>query len=483
MGRFAIRRLLWSILSFLVLSVVVFVLTNLVASDQEAKIPWFINTHPEDVKSRTDVALAQLESEPTHEEGAHKLVVIGGAALPLILTQFDEMSQSNRQRVSTALAPMLPRMGLADELEKNTKNGTLDPMFWVHFWEEHAVDYTEMSLGRALSRFTKYPTAENERELLVVDTYGLVRIIPLIFSTTDPVVRDALSRVASRIAEREGRIPASASADEVRRGISEWRDFWRRNRSNYRDIEGAERLTALVSETRYGRWLTRTFSGDLGGGAFQGARVRGEIGRTLPRTLIRASLAVLLAMASSFALLFFVKERTDHRRPGRYGVEIVQVFSIPCILTFQNGGGFSRNFAALLAAVFFLFPLAFRMAERTLMDLLGDPAFTTARAMGASENRALIYGFWPRWLSLTLMLLVPLLPLAVEISLVSELVLHLGGAGTLVAAASRLHDGARMTGIVLVLAALFMALHLAVDLVVRFLDPRLRDEAPPVGTG
>ena len=131
---YAIRRILWAIPTLFGISLVVFFLTTLIEmpsidtdySDPDAvlesedrararflDLPRFFNPNPEDVRTRTDEMLYHLVAGDEQADlAAHRLVRIGGAALPYVMPQLERMPASARSRVALALAGMRSSCGI-----------------------------------------------------------------------------------------------------------------------------------------------------------------------------------------------------------------------------------------------------------------------------------------------------------------------------------------------------------------------------------
>ena len=63
---------------------------------------------------------------------------------------------------------------------------------------------------------------------------------------------------------RARRSPTDATPAEVRRAVADWQEWWFVHATDFVALDGAERAIAMVTETRYGKWLRRAASGQLG---------------------------------------------------------------------------------------------------------------------------------------------------------------------------------------------------------------------------
>src|SRR5271166_7069432 len=103
MLRYAIRRILWAIPTLLATSLVLFLVTTLAPAPAAngdplvdearrtrfADLPRFVNTHPQDVRSRAADAEAHVVAgDALQDQSARALAFLGGAALPYVLPSF-----------------------------------------------------------------------------------------------------------------------------------------------------------------------------------------------------------------------------------------------------------------------------------------------------------------------------------------------------------------------------------------------------------
>src|SRR5580704_7208504 len=148
MLRYAIRRILWAIPTLLATSLVLFLVTTLAptpaATDDPlidearrsrfADLPRFVNTNPQDVRSRAADAVRHVATADAHAEvAARELSWLGGAALPFVLTTLETLPPDQRGRLALALAPLADRMGLTHGEDLDQAEGAV--LFWTHFWD------------------------------------------------------------------------------------------------------------------------------------------------------------------------------------------------------------------------------------------------------------------------------------------------------------------------------------------------------------
>ena len=291
MFRYVLRRVFWAIPTLFGVSLVVFLVTTLMpdpagedpdatlalleldpvrfdALDEKRRLhfldlPRFINARPDDVRSRAEAAFAHLVAgDETSGLSAHLLARMGGAALPYVLPKLDNLPPAQRGRVAVALAPIAERIGLGDA--KVLADPEQAALFWQRFWEDRALDFTEPAVRRAVHRLELHGTDVREKDLLIVDTFALPETIRVMQTTTDREALFRLSNLARLAARRGHRIRPTASEADVERALADWRAWWFIHRTDYDELDGAERVAGTITETRYGKWMLGAATGELG---------------------------------------------------------------------------------------------------------------------------------------------------------------------------------------------------------------------------
>ena len=95
-----------------------------------------------------------------------------------------------------------------------------------------------------------------ERDLVALDTFALPEILGAIGDPRGP--RDARTAHAPRAPRQRagtGRRRGRRPPDEVRRDVADWREWWFVHATDFVALDGADRAIAVITETRYGKWL------------------------------------------------------------------------------------------------------------------------------------------------------------------------------------------------------------------------------------
>lgn len=243
---------------------------------------------------------------------------------------------------------------------------------------------------------------------------------------------------------------------------------------------------------QYGQFVARILQGDLGTSYQQRRSVVSIIGSELGSTITLAVLATLLAL--TLATLFSVSTAGRRGRLSSFvsGFELLSIstpaFWIGLLLLsffsfrwplFPVVGDYSWRSLVLpvtTLALAIFGPLSQVMREE--MDLaLEQPFALTARTRGLSE--------WAvRWRHAFRHALIPGLTISAEMfgsllagAIITEQVFGRPGLGRITLQAVTNQDIPVVVGVVLFVAAIFVTTNIAVDLLYRLIDPRLRSAA------
>ncbi|GMU40737.1 MAG: glutathione ABC transporter permease [Chloroflexota bacterium] len=250
---------------------------------------------------------------------------------------------------------------------------------------------------------------------------------------------------------------------------------------------------------QYGRWATSLLRFDLGVSAVDGASVREEVSRRLPVSLE----LVALTLAWTAAIGIPAGVLAAHRR-GRTPDVVVRLFAVGAlavptfwvatlVLTLpQRWWGYAppldgavglladpganlRQFvpASLVLAAGPAAALA-RLTRTAMLEVLGGGFVRTARAKGLGEGAVLFRHALPNALVPAVTVLGVQAGALLGGTIVVEQVFNLGGVGQYLLRAVLQQDDTVAMTLVVLLAAVAVAVHLAVDLSYAVLDPRVR---------
>jgi ABC-type dipeptide/oligopeptide/nickel transport system permease component len=497
MLRYAIRRILWAIPTLLATSLVLFFITTLAPAPGNSDdplideawrgrfldVPRFLNTQPQDVRSRSAEAVAHVAAgDALSERRARRLVRLGGAALPYVLPSFEALPPEARGRLAVALAPLAERMGIARE-GADLHDPERAVLFWSHFWDDRALDFTSTAVERAVERLVDHGSDLREADLVTLDTYAMPQIMVAIASTTDRVALARLTRLSRHATGRGPLLDENASATQVRRALADWREWWFVHQPDFVALTGAERVIAMVTETRYGKWVERAAGGELGISAVDGEPIADKLAERAPLTL----LVCALAMLGSWVIAVPVGALSAWRRGKAFDLVSTAVlfvlyatptFAVAELLrraTLGSTASLPRIVLAVIALAVGSIATLSRWQRAAMLDVVRQDFVRTARAKGASAWRVAVVHALRNALMPTMTLLGLHLPVVLGGAFVVEEVFGLPGMGFETLRAIQSHDAAWLMAVVIASAAAVTLGLIASDIAYGALDPRVRE--------
>ena len=250
---------------------------------------------------------------------------------------------------------------------------------------------------------------------------------------------------------------------------------------------------------QYWSWLTSLLRGDAGYSIRTGRPVLLEIAQRLPATLelALAATAIALAVGLPLGLLSALRPRSRLDVAARIGgliglslpnfwlgTLIIVLFSL-YLRWLPNTGGyvdFLQDPAGNLRLLLFpaitlglaLAAATMRMTRSAMLDVLGADYVRTATAKGLAPRVVLRRHVLKNGLIVVITLLGIQVGQLLGGAVVVEEIFSVPGVGRLLLNAIVQRDYALVQGAVLVIAILFVALNIVVDLLYGYLDPRIR---------
>ncbi|HEX7665795.1 MAG TPA: ABC transporter permease subunit [Polyangiaceae bacterium] len=526
MLRYAIRRLLWGIPTLIGVSLLVFFLTSLLpdpgAGTPESRaeilardpaafdaieerrrerfldLPRFFNPQPQDVRARAADAIDHIVADDAEAKlGAHRLARLGGAAFPYVLPKLDNLSPAQRGRVAVALEPVAERMGLVDPAahmggETATQSMLLDPVqastFWTRFWEDRTLEFTEPAVQRAVDRLVRNATEARQRDLREVDTYALPQLMAALQTTTDPHVQEELTAIMAHVADHPVTIPPDADAAFRTRVVQDWISWWYVHRTEFDALPGAERVAATFGETRYGKWVARAATGELGVSVQDGEPIGKKLRERAPVTLALTFISMLASylIAIPIALISAWRRGSAIDRGLAFG--LFALYSLPTFwtaeifvravphaaMTDQNGPWGSRIVFPTIALTLASLATVSRYQRAAMLEVLGLDYIRTARAKGVSLFSLLVVHGLRNAIVPTVTLAGLELPALLGSAFIVEEIFGLPGLGYESLRAVEAHDTSWLIAMILFAAVVTTIGVLASDVAYGLLDPRVR---------
>jgi peptide/nickel transport system permease protein len=518
MLRYALRRILWAIPTLVGISLIVFFLTTLIpdpvrraapttpstpstgqARDpadvhlEEARrarfldLPRFFNANPLDVSARAEECVVHIAADDAERaDSARRLTELGGAALPHVLPALESLPPEARGRVALALTPLAERMGIA--ANEDLSRADLAATFWTRFWEDRSLDFTHPAVQRAVTRLVEHGTDLRERDLRVVDTFALPEIMQAIADGPDRVALARLTRLAAHATGRGHELPEAAGSTLMRRILADWREYWYVHRTEFVVLDGAERVSATVGETRYGKWIMRAATGHLGISIRDGEPIADKLMDRAPITLLITTLAMFL----SYALAIPIGVLTAWRKRGRidftFAFGLFVLYSLPTFWTaellrraFESGlanesnTGADRLILPVIALALGSLATLSRYQRIAMLDVIRQDYIRTARAKGVSTLRWLLVHALRNALLPTVTLAGLQLPALLGGAFVVEEVFAVPGLGYETLRAVESHDAAWLMATVVLAAVVTTVGLIASDVAYGVLDPRVRE--------
>jgi len=243
---------------------------------------------------------------------------------------------------------------------------------------------------------------------------------------------------------------------------------------------------------RYWAFLARTARLDFGDSLVQRRPVKDVILERTPQTAGLVVAAVASVLVFSFVLpilLRLCQVRAGLRAFERFWAAVaVAPPYVLAVISLALFAGWLNWVPAIFepsrlrswvlpALVLAAYPTAIvlRLFHQQLEDALSSPYVLRARAMGFSERRILLAEVLPNALTAALAALANGLAFFVTGTFFVELVFGISGLGGLTYEAIRNKDIALLVGLCMVFAATITAISVTLEVVLRFLNPRLRE--------
>lgn len=266
------------------------------------------------------------------------------------------------------------------------------------------------------------------------------------------------------------------------------------------DVERVRQLLGLNRplHEQFFSWLWRLLQGDMGVSVFTGLPVTRMIGQRIEPTLWLTFLTIAFAVVFAVPMGIIAAWKAGTWIDRALMALAVLAFSLPVFLIgYLFIFGFSIKLAWLPVQGFrsisegfipfikhLILPavsgglvymaLIARMTRATMLDVLGEDYIRTARARGVGSRRLLLR----HALKNAAVPIVTTIGLGIALLLggviVTESVFAIPGIGRLTVDSVLRHDYPVIQGIVLVVAALYVFINLAIDLLYTVLDPRIR---------
>jgi peptide/nickel transport system permease protein len=286
--------------------------------------------------------------------------------------------------------------------------------------------------------------------------------------------------VASHVTGRTVLIAPDSDPGFVRRAVADWEEWWYVHRSDYVRLEGVDRVGAALGETRYGKWVLRAMSGELGVSTRDGEPVIDKLRARTPVTLTITALALIASYAIGVPLGVLSAWRRGHVIDSGVAVLLFAMYSLPTFWTAELLArsvptGSAGLVLPTLALIIGSLASLSRYQRASMLDVIRQDYVRTARAKGLSLWRILVVHALRNALMPTVTLAGLQLPALFGSAFIVEEVFGLPGLGYETLRAVEAHDSAWLTAMILLLAVVTTLGLIASDVAYGALDPRVRE--------
>jgi peptide/nickel transport system permease protein len=266
------------------------------------------------------------------------------------------------------------------------------------------------------------------------------------------------------------------------------------------DVERVRQLLGLNRPLyeQFVSWLWRLLQGDMGVSVFTGLPVTRMIGQRIEPTLWLTFLTITFAVVFAVPMGIIAAWKAGTWIDRTLMALAVLAFSLPVFLIgylfifgfsiklawlpVQGFRSISEGFVPFITHLILpavsgglvYMALIARMTRATMLEVLGEDYIRTARARGVGSKRLLLR----HALKNAAVPIVTTIGLGIALLLggviITESVFAIPGIGRLTVDSVLRHDYPVIQGIVLVVAAVYVFINLAIDLLYTVLDPRIR---------
>lgn len=471
-------------------------------------LPIMFNPQPVDVRRRVDRLVTKLGHGDERNEATEELAEVGGAALPFLIPRIKGTHREMRRALLISLSGIADRCGLSEELEAAES----PEAFWESFWEDFGVDYTPGRARRLARRLVRRDDALAQVELRRLHTYAYA---PLMEELSDDLSVEQAQRLITLLHQIRGGGPVIQDSDDdlaQQETIASWHEWWRREESSFVAFDRVQRVTAMVTETQYFKWIIRVFTLSFGVSQRDGRPIIRKLTEKLPTTLLLSLLSVLLAYGLAIPLGIMSALKRDTLGDRAMTIFLFVLYSLPVFWTatlaiqhlcgvsgpalFPLGGLTSDGAESwswwrrgldiahhLILPVICLSYVSLAVLSRyqrvAMLEVLSQDYIRTARAKGLGGFRVIVVHATRNALLPVVTLLGLQLPYMISGAVIVERIFNIPGMGLETFEAIRSHDYNWIMAVVTLSAVLTMFGILMSDVVYALIDPRVRLETRP----
>lgn len=465
-------------------------------------LPLFLNLSVLDARARAEEEIDNLADDQLAPIARRTMAGIGGAWLPYLIPALNQVKPKQLTHLLGALE------GIAERLELKTPLSMAPDQkaFWLRYWETYGADFRPVRAARLARRLVRRHDELAWHELRRLDTFCLPQLMEVLEDDVSIEAKARIIGLVQEIVNIEDPLHPDSGAADTQAVLKRWNEWWKQRYDHYTVFEGADRVLATVSETRYFKWLVRLFTMDFGVSVRDGRPIRAKLWQCLPVTMLLSLLALIGAYAIAVPL-GIISAVTRGRLFDRITTVVLFVlYSFPAfwmailvlryfteaggVADFPSQGLHSIGYEAwpftkriqdtalhLVLPVICLSVIPMAMLARYqrvgMIHVINRDFMRTARAKGLSRGQVIIrHGLRNGIIPMVTMLGVQI-PYLVSGSVVVERIFSIPGMGYETFEAIRAQDQPWLLAVVTVTAILTMLGVIIADAIYALIDPRI----------
>jgi len=278
-----------------------------------------------------------------------------------------------------------------------------------------------------------------------------------------------------------GALSGSQSPEQIMQIRDGWLSWWYVHKSDYVAFVGPERITAAVSETRYGKWLARAATGEVGVSPIDNRPIFDKLMAGARVTFSLTGLAMLASYLIALPLALISAWRHNKPVDRTLALVLFVLYSLPTfwvaeifLRVMPEGSAGRIVWPAAALTVASLASLS-RYQRTAMLEVLGLDYVRTARAKGVSEFRVLVMHALRNAMMPTVTLAGLQLPAFIGGAFIVEEIFAVPGLGYQSLRAVDGHDNAWLIATILLTAVVSTVGLIVSDLAYALLDPRVRE--------
>ncbi|MCC7541891.1 MAG: ABC transporter permease [Deltaproteobacteria bacterium] len=469
-------------------------------------LPVFVNTEPRDLRDAVGSALEEAARPGAAVNRlSWRLARHGMSILPVVGPRLLGLAPGPRTVAVGALDRIGARIGPHAAPPVSADEDRAEA--WASYYEAHRLDFRSTHARRLVGRLIRSDSPVVREEILRLDTFALAELVVALEGRLAPASERRVVDLLCDITRRDQRLPPRATPQQRRAVIDAWREWWFLRDADFIERSADDRRVAMVTETRFAKWITRLVTLRLGYSLRDGRPVTDKLAERLPVTVLLALIAAMVSFAVAIPIGVLSAARRDRAFDRVSGLALLALYSLPSfwvatlLVRWLCGVGGLDLFPlrGLSSDGAETWPLGDRVADWAwhlclpvlclsyvsiaalsryqrvaMLGVLGSDFVRTARAKGVGAFGVVVRHALRNALLPMITLLGLELPSLVGGAVIIEEIFGIPGMGTETLAAARARDVPWLVTVVALTAALTLIGMLASDVLYGVADPRIK---------